>query len=47
MKMDWKKMGFKSEKEYNDFLKTKANDLMDRITNDPKLLNVFKRLKDK
>jgi hypothetical protein len=47
MKMDWKKMGFKSEKEYNNFLDQKAKDLMDKIKNDPKLLNVFKRLNDK
>lgn len=47
MKMDWKKMGFKSEKEYNDFLKTKMDQLMNKIKNDPKLLNVFKRLNDK
>jgi hypothetical protein len=45
--MDWKKMGFKSEKEYNDFLKDKMEKLKDKIKNDPKLLDVFKRLKDK
>ena len=45
--MDWKKMGFKSEKEYNDFLDQKAKDLLNKIKNDPKLLNVFKRLNDK
>jgi len=47
MEMNWKKMGFKSEKEYNDFLDQKMNDLLNKIKNDPKLLNVFKRLKDK
>ena len=45
--MDWKKMGFKSEKEYNDFLDQKMNDLLAKIKNDPKLLNVFKRLNDR
>ena len=45
--MDWKKMGFNTEKEYVDFLELKKNELMDRILSDPKLLNVFKRLKDK
>jgi len=45
--MDFKKMGFNSEKEYNDFLDKKMKDLMDRIKNDEELLNVFKRLKDK
>jgi hypothetical protein len=35
-----------SEKE-KEFLDKKLKDLMDKIKNDPKLLNVFKRLKDK
>jgi hypothetical protein len=43
----WKKSGFKSEEEHNKFLDTKMKDMMDRIKSDPKLLNVFKRLKDK
>ena len=47
MKMDFKKMGFNSEKEYNDFLNKKKDDLINRIKGDEKLLNVFKRLKDK
>ena len=47
MEMDWKKMGFKSEKEYKVFLDQKMKDLLDKIKNDPKLLNVFKRLNDK
>ena len=46
-KIDWKKMGFKSEAEYTAFLDKKAKDLIDKITNDPKLLNVFKRLNDR
>jgi hypothetical protein len=45
--MNWKEMGFKSEKEYNDFLKTKMDGLLNKITNTPELLNVFKRLKNK
>ena len=45
--MDWKKMGFKTEKEYTEFLDVKMRDLIDKIKNDPELLNVFKRLKDK
>ena len=36
-----------SEKEYTKFLDNKLKGLMDKIKNDPKLLNVFKRLKDK
>jgi hypothetical protein len=43
----WKKSGFKSEEEYKKFLDTKMKDMMSKITSDPKLLNVFKRLKDK
>jgi predicted transcriptional regulator len=46
-KVDWKKMGFKSYEEYQKFLDDKAKKLMDKITNDPKLLNVFKRLYDR
>lgn len=45
--MDWKKMGFKSEEEYKKFLDDKMKSLLDKITNDPKLLDVFKRLNDK
>jgi len=47
MEMDWKKMGFKSKEEYEKFLDTKMNDLLDKIKNNPKLLEVFKRLHDK
>lgn len=47
MKMDWKKMGFSSETEYTKFLDDKMKSLMDRIKNDPSLLAVFKRLKDR
>jgi len=43
----WKKSGFKSEEEYKKFLDSKMKDMMNRIKSDPKLLNVFKRLKDK
>ena len=45
--MDWKKMGFKSNEEYQKFLDTKMKDLLDKIENTPELLNVFKRLHDK
>jgi len=47
MKTNWKEMGFKTEKQYNEFLKNKMDSLMSQIKNDPKLLNVFKRLNDK
>ena len=43
----WKKMGFKSEQDYNEFLKAKKNSLFDMIKNNPKLLDVFKRLHSK
>jgi len=45
--MDWKKMGFKSEKAYEKFMDDKMKKLLDNIISDPKLLNVFKRLNDK
>ena len=45
--MDWKKMGFKSNEEYQKFLDTKMKDLLDKIENTPDLLNVFKRLHNK
>lgn len=45
--MNWKEMGFKSETEYIKFLNDKAKELMNVITSNPKLLNVFKRLNDK
>jgi len=47
MKMDWKKMGFNSEEEYMKFLDDKLKSLMNRIVNDPELLAVFIRLKDR
>jgi hypothetical protein len=45
--MNWKDMGFETEKEYNDFLKAKMDSLLNKIKNTPELLDVFKRLKDK
>ena len=47
MKTDWKKMGFKTEAEYIKFLDDKMKSFTDRIKNDPELLAVFKRLKDR
>lgn len=47
MKIDWKKMGFQSEEEYTKFLDSKLKSMMGRIVSTPKLLNVFKRLKNK
>jgi len=38
---------FKTEEEYNQFLKRKMDELINLIKNDTKLLNVFKRLKDR
>jgi hypothetical protein len=40
-------MGFKSEKEYTQFLENKLEALMDMIKGNPELMDVFKRLKDK
>ncbi len=45
--MNWKEMGFETEKEYKDFLKMKMDSLLNKIKNTPELLDVFKRLKDK
>jgi predicted transcriptional regulator len=45
--MDWKKMGFESNDDYQKFLDTKMKDLLDKIKNTPDLLNVFKRLHNK
>lgn len=42
--MDWMKMGFNSEEEYKKFLDDKMKSLLDKIKNNPKLLDVFKRL---
>ena len=46
MKMDWKKMGFKTEKEYTDFLEEKWQSLKLKLE-EPKIKAVFKRLKDR
>jgi hypothetical protein len=46
-KVDWKKMGFNSEEEYRKYMNDKMEALLDRIRSTPKLLDVFKRLKDK
>lgn len=46
MKMDWKKMGFKTEKEYTDFLEEKWQSLKNKL-NKPEIKAVFKRLKDR
>jgi hypothetical protein len=45
--MDWKKMGFESNEDYQKFLDTKMKDLINKIKNNPELLNVFKRLHNK
>lgn len=46
MKMDWKKMGFNTEKEYLDFLEGKWQSLKKKLE-EPEIKAVFKRLKDK
>jgi hypothetical protein len=43
----WKVSGFKSEAEYDKFMNDKMEAMLDRIRTTPKLLDVFKRLKDK
>ena len=44
--MDWKKMGFKTEKEYNDFLEAKWQSSKLKLQ-EPKIKAVFKRLVDR
>jgi hypothetical protein len=44
--MDWKKMGFKTEKEYTDFLEVKWQSLKLKLE-EPAIKAVFKRLKDR
>ena len=44
--MDWKKMGFKTEKQYIDFLEAKWQSLKVKLEQ-PEILGVFKRLKDR
>ena len=46
MKMDWKKMGFKTEQEYNNFLEEKFRELKLKLA-EPKIKAVFKRLVDR
>jgi len=43
----WKEQGFGSEEEYKEFLRAQKDKLMNMIMDDPKLLNVLKRLNDK
>ena len=44
--MDWKKMGFKTEKEYNDFLEEKWQSLKLKLE-ESEIKAVFKRLADR
>ena len=46
MKIDWMKMGFKSEQEYNQFLEEKWQSLKKKLE-EPKIATVFKRLTDR
>lgn len=45
-KTDFKKMGFKNEKEYNDFLEEKWQSLKKKLEQ-PEIKAVFKRLADR
>lgn len=44
--MDWKKMGFETEKQYTDFLEAKWQSLKLKLE-EPKIKEVFKRLADR
>jgi hypothetical protein len=46
-KLKYDKTKFKSEEEYNKFLRDKMDEMMNKIKSDPKLLNVFKRLNNR
>jgi len=46
MKMDWKKMGFKTEAEYHKFLEDKFQALKTKLA-EPHIKAVFTRLKDR
>ena len=46
MKMDWKKMGFKTEQEYIQFLEEKWQSLKNKLE-EPEVAAVFKRLADR
>jgi hypothetical protein len=46
-KHNYPKDRFKNDEEYEKFLDDTLKKLMDKITNDPKLIGVFKRMKDK
>ena len=41
------KSKFKNDEEYKRFLDAKMKKVLDKISNTPELLNVFKRLKDR
>jgi hypothetical protein len=45
--VNWKEMGFESEEHYQNFLRKKMEDLINRIKTTPELLDVFKRMKNK
>ena len=46
MKIDWKKMGFKTEEEYHNFLAEKYKSLKLKFEQ-PEINSVFKRLANK
>ncbi len=45
--MEWKRAGFKNEEDYKEFLDRKLAGFFNRINRDPKLVSVFKRMKNK
>jgi len=44
---DWKRMGFRSEKEYIQFLDEKLKRFISLMETNGKVLSVFQRLKDR
>jgi hypothetical protein len=43
----WKVSGFKSEAEYDKYMRDKMDKFLNKIESSPELLDVFKRLNDR
>ena len=47
MSKNWEKMGFASKEDYNKYLASKMKPMLDKVKNDPRDRDVFKRLYSK
>jgi hypothetical protein len=43
----WKVSGFKSEAEYDKYMRDKMDKFLNKIESSPELMDVFKRLNDR